>query len=162
MDCSTPGLPVHHQLPELAQTHVHWVGDAIQPPNPLCISFSFGNSNIEKPCNVFQLLHIDTKGPPWLSLIILSPSVPLHIPTTPLNVVSTPYLFHPFPAHVLFRLLFFVSWTPSPLCLHLQVLPSLKDSVQTVQDPKSLLSCFYLYVTFLVSEPPFPNVLHLS
>ena len=31
MDCSTPGLPVHHQLPELAQTHVHWVGDAIQP-----------------------------------------------------------------------------------------------------------------------------------
>ena len=31
MDCSTPGLPVQHQLPELAQTHVHWVGDAIQP-----------------------------------------------------------------------------------------------------------------------------------
>ena len=30
MDCSTPGLPVHHQLPELAQTHVHRVGDAIQ------------------------------------------------------------------------------------------------------------------------------------
>ena len=28
MDCSTPGFPVHHQLPELAQTHVHWVGDA--------------------------------------------------------------------------------------------------------------------------------------
>ena len=31
MDCSTPGFPVHHHLPELAQTHVHWVGDAIQP-----------------------------------------------------------------------------------------------------------------------------------
>ena len=31
MDCSPPGLPVHHQLPELAQTHVHWVRDAIQP-----------------------------------------------------------------------------------------------------------------------------------
>ena len=29
MDCSTPGFPVHHQLPELTQTHVHWVGDAI-------------------------------------------------------------------------------------------------------------------------------------
>ena len=29
MDCSIPGLPVHHQLPELTQTHVHWVGDAI-------------------------------------------------------------------------------------------------------------------------------------
>ena len=35
MDCSTPGFPVHHQLLELAQTHVHWVGDAIQPLHPL-------------------------------------------------------------------------------------------------------------------------------
>ena len=35
MDCSTPGLPVHHQLLELTQTHVHWVGDAIQPSHPL-------------------------------------------------------------------------------------------------------------------------------
>ena len=36
---STPGFPVHHQLPELTQTHVHWFGDAIQPSNPLS-SFS--------------------------------------------------------------------------------------------------------------------------
>ena len=35
MDCSMPGLPVHHQLPEFTQTHVHWVGDAIQPAH-LC------------------------------------------------------------------------------------------------------------------------------
>ena len=35
MDCSTPGFPVHHQLLELAQTHVHWVGDVIQPSHPL-------------------------------------------------------------------------------------------------------------------------------
>ena len=35
MDCSTPGLPVHHQPPESTQTHVHWVGDAIQPSDPL-------------------------------------------------------------------------------------------------------------------------------
>ena len=35
MDCSMPGLPVHHQLPELAQTHVHRVADAIQPSHPL-------------------------------------------------------------------------------------------------------------------------------
>ena len=35
MDCSTPGLPVHHQLPELTQTYVHQVGDAIQPSHPL-------------------------------------------------------------------------------------------------------------------------------
>ena len=35
MDGSTPGFSVHHQLPELAQTHVHQVGDAIQPSHPL-------------------------------------------------------------------------------------------------------------------------------
>ena len=36
--CSTPGFPVHHQLPELAQTHIHGVGDAIQPSHPLLSS----------------------------------------------------------------------------------------------------------------------------
>ena len=35
MKCSTPGLPIHHQLPESTQTHVHRVGDAIQPSHPL-------------------------------------------------------------------------------------------------------------------------------
>ena len=35
MDCSAPGFPVLHHLPELAQTHVHWVSDAIQPSHPL-------------------------------------------------------------------------------------------------------------------------------
>ena len=35
MDCSTPGLPVHHPLPEFVQTHVHWVTYAIQPSHPL-------------------------------------------------------------------------------------------------------------------------------
>ena len=35
MDCSSPGLPIHHQLPEFTETHVHWVGDAIQPSYPL-------------------------------------------------------------------------------------------------------------------------------
>ena len=34
MDCSTPGFTVHHQIPELAETHVHQVGDAIQPSHP--------------------------------------------------------------------------------------------------------------------------------
>ena len=35
MDCSTPGFPVHHQLPEFTQTHIHRVSDAIQPAHPL-------------------------------------------------------------------------------------------------------------------------------
>ena len=39
MDCSTPGFLVHHQLPEFTQTHVHWVGDAIQPSHPLSSLF---------------------------------------------------------------------------------------------------------------------------
>ena len=46
MDCSAPGLPVYHQLLEFTKTHVHWVGDAIQPshplstPSPLTFNFS--------------------------------------------------------------------------------------------------------------------------
>ena len=39
MNCSTPGHPVHHQLPEFTQTHVHQVGDAIQPSHPLSSLF---------------------------------------------------------------------------------------------------------------------------
>ena len=45
-DCSIPSFPVHHQLPEITQTHVHWVGDAIQPyyhlwsPSPLAFNHS--------------------------------------------------------------------------------------------------------------------------
>ena len=35
MDCSIPGFPFHHQLPKLAQTHVHQGGDSIQPSHPL-------------------------------------------------------------------------------------------------------------------------------
>ena len=47
MDCSTPGLPVHHQLLEFTQTHVHWVDDAIQPSHPL-------SSPSLPACNLFQ------------------------------------------------------------------------------------------------------------
>ena len=41
MNCSTPGFPVLHYLPEFAQTHVHWVSDAIQPSQSSVTSFSF-------------------------------------------------------------------------------------------------------------------------
>ena len=40
MDCSMPVFPVHHQFPELTQTHIHWLGDAIQPSHPLLFPFS--------------------------------------------------------------------------------------------------------------------------
>ena len=46
MDCSSPGFLVHHQLPELAQTHVHWVSDTIQPSHPLLLPSAFNLSQL--------------------------------------------------------------------------------------------------------------------
>ena len=51
-DCSTPGFPVHHQLPEFAQTHVHQIGDAIQPSHPLS-SPSPPALNLSQPQGIF-------------------------------------------------------------------------------------------------------------
>ena len=63
MDCSRPGFPVHHQLPELAQTHVHWVSDAIWPCHPLLSSsppaFNFFPASGSFPGQT----QIETKGP---------------------------------------------------------------------------------------------------
>ena len=59
MDCSTPGFHVHHQLLEFIQTHVHWVGDAIQPSHPLLSPFppAFNLSSIRIFSNE-SVLHI--------------------------------------------------------------------------------------------------------
>ena len=59
MDCSMPGLPVHHQLPKLAQTHVHQVHDAIQPSHPLS-SPSYPAFNLSHHQGLFNesVLHI--------------------------------------------------------------------------------------------------------
>ena len=54
MDCSTPGLPVRHHLLELAQIHVHWVGDAIQPSPPL-LSPSVPAFNLSQHQGLFKL-----------------------------------------------------------------------------------------------------------
>ena len=53
MDCSTLGFPVHHQLPELTQIHVHRVGDAIQPSHPL-LSLSPPAFNLSQHQGLFQ------------------------------------------------------------------------------------------------------------
>ena len=50
MDCSTPGFPVLHHLLELAQTHVHWVSDAIQPSHPL--------SSPSPPASIFSSIRV--------------------------------------------------------------------------------------------------------
>ena len=55
MNCSTPGLPVHHQLPEFTQTHVRWVSDAIQPSHPL-LSPSPPTFNLSQHQGLFQWL----------------------------------------------------------------------------------------------------------
>ena len=52
MNCSTPGLPVHHQLPEFTQIHIHRVGDAIQPSHPL--SFPSPAPNPSQHQSLFQ------------------------------------------------------------------------------------------------------------
>ena len=59
MDCSTAGLPVHHQLSEFAQTHVYWVGDAIQPSHPLSSSSlpAFNLSQQQGLCKWVTSLH---------------------------------------------------------------------------------------------------------
>ena len=53
MDYSTPGFPAHHQLPELTQTHVHHVGDVIQPSLPL-LSPSLPAFNLSQHEGLFQ------------------------------------------------------------------------------------------------------------
>ena len=55
MDYSMPGFPIHHHLPELAQTHVHWVGDVIQPSHPLLLS-SPPTLNLSQHQGLFQWL----------------------------------------------------------------------------------------------------------
>ena len=53
MDCSMPGLPVHYQLPELTQTHVHWINDAIKPSHFL-LSPSLSAFNLSQHQGIFQ------------------------------------------------------------------------------------------------------------
>ena len=73
MHCSTPGFPVHHQLPELAQTHVHWVGDAIQPSHPLS-SLSPPAFNLSQPQGLFHWV-LRIRWPKcWIFSVSISPS----------------------------------------------------------------------------------------
>ena len=83
MDCSTPGLPVHHQPPEFTQTHVYWVGDTIQSSHPLSSpsppAFSLsqhqlvsdpasGNPRLGHPGSLLWLGHLLLAWPSWLLL----------------------------------------------------------------------------------------------
>ena len=61
MDCSTPGFPVHHQLLEFAQTHVHWISDGIQPSHPLSSPFPPA-FNLSQRQSIFPTSHLFTSG----------------------------------------------------------------------------------------------------
>ena len=72
MNCSTPGLPVHHQLPEFTQTHVHRVGDAIQPSHPLSSPSTF---NLSQHQGVFKWVSFCIRWPKfWSFSFSISPS----------------------------------------------------------------------------------------
>ena len=74
MDCSTPGFPVHHQLPELTQTHVHRVGDIIQPSCPLS-SLSPPAFNLSQHQHLFHWVNSSHKMPKcWSFSFSISPS----------------------------------------------------------------------------------------
>ena len=74
MDCSTPGSPVHHQLPELTQSHVHWIGDVIQPPHPLSSPspLALNLSHQQSHCKWVSSLHQVAKD--WSFSFNISPS----------------------------------------------------------------------------------------
>ena len=74
MDCSTPGLPVHHQLSEFMQTHVHRVGDAIQPSH-LLLSPSPPALNLSQHQGLFQWVSSLYQWPKYWSFSFnISPS----------------------------------------------------------------------------------------
>ena len=74
MDSSTPGFPVHHQLPELAQTHVHWVGDGTQPSLSLS-SPSPPAFNLSQHQGLFQWVSSSIRSPKfWSFSFSISPS----------------------------------------------------------------------------------------
>ena len=65
MNCSTPGLPVHHQLLEFTQTHVHWVSDAMQPSHPL--SSPSPAFNLSQHQGLFQWVRFHIRWPKYWS-----------------------------------------------------------------------------------------------
>ena len=79
MNCSTPGLPVHHQPPEFTQTHVHRVSDAIQPSHPLS-SPSPPAPDPSKHQGLFQWVHLFTWGGQSIGVSASASVLPMNTP----------------------------------------------------------------------------------
>ena len=78
MDCSMPGLPVHCQLLEFTQTHVHWVGDAIQPSHPL-LSPSPPTFNFFPASGSFQISQLFASGRQSIRVSASTSVLPMNI-----------------------------------------------------------------------------------
>ena len=83
MDCSMPGLPVHHQLPEFTQTCVHWVDDAIQPCHPLWSpsppTFNLSQNFPYIPYYVFSKSQFFTSGGQSIGVLASASVLPMYI-----------------------------------------------------------------------------------
>ena len=78
LDCSTPGLPVRHQLLELVQTHAHWVGDAIQPSHPLSFP-SPPAFNLSQHQGLFQGVSFFTSAVQYIGFSVSASVLPMTI-----------------------------------------------------------------------------------
>ena len=78
VDCSTPGLPVHHQLLEFTQTHVQWVGNAIQPSHPLS-SPSPPSLNLYQHQGHFQMSQLFASGGQSIGISASTSILPMNI-----------------------------------------------------------------------------------
>ena len=104
MNRSTPGLPVHHQLPEFTQTHIHRVSDAIQPSHPLSSPYPFWLT--------FFLTYFLTSPPFWLTslyMAVSSPPTSINDPICSSLWLSSFYSFY-IPLYVLHLLYPFICW----------------------------------------------------
>ena len=79
MDCSTQDLPGHHQLPEPTQTHVHCVGDAIQPSHPPVIPFSSCSFSLSQDQGLFQMCWLFTSGSQSIGASASASVLPMNI-----------------------------------------------------------------------------------
>ena len=77
MNCSTPGFSVLHYLPEFAQTHVHWVGDAIQPSHPL--SSPSPAFNLSQHQDLFQWVSFSTSDGQCIGASALALVLPTNV-----------------------------------------------------------------------------------
>ena len=78
MDCNMPGFPVPHHLLKFAQVHVHWIGDAIQPPHPLSISFP-STLTISQDQGLSLMSRLFTSGGQSIGTSASAPALPMCI-----------------------------------------------------------------------------------